>query len=143
MGDPAFRFDRAQGLQILKFPKGFERQYDNHLKLVRHLQQVNVYPRLDLAAYVAKSPNATLARIIALTGSSSEVGKLNRVFYDPKAEAFVATEFRNDWNAISPASSLSNVAAPGCTVDVNGLERDLRAIEEEIAAQNYERAGVD
>lgn len=143
MGDPAFRFDRAQGLQILKFPKGLERQYDNHLKLVRHLKQVNVYPRLDLAAYVARSPNATLARIIALTGSPSEVSKLNQVFYDPKAEAFVGAEFRNDWNAISPASSLSNVAAPGCTVDVNGLERDLRAIEEEIAAQLYEKAAVD
>ena len=48
MGDPAFRFDRAQGLQILKFPKGLERQYDNHLKLVRHLKQVFGAPAYPL-----------------------------------------------------------------------------------------------
>lgn len=138
-----FQFNRSEGLLLLKFPAGFERQFEKHVELVGHLRQANVYPRVDLAAYVATSPSAALSRFIVLTGSSSEIARIDRVFYEPAAEAFVATRCANNWDAISPQASISNVAAPGCMVDVDGLERDLRAIEQEIAAGLYERAPVD
>lgn len=138
-----FQFNRSEGLLLLKFPAGFERQFEKHLELVGHLRHANVYPRVDLAAYAATGSSAALSRFIVLTGSSSEIARIDRVFYEPAAEAFVAARCANNWDAISPQSSISNVAAPGCMVDVNALERDLRAIEEGISAGRYERTPVD
>lgn len=134
---------RSEGLLVLKFPAGFERQFEKHLELVRHLRQAGVYPRVDLAAYAATRPGAALWRLIVLAGSSSEIARIDRVFFDPAAEAFVAARCANNWNAISPRSSVSNVAAPGCTVDAVALERDLLALEEGVATGLYERIPVD
>ncbi len=122
------------GTNILKFPAGFERQYDRHLALASELKRTGVYPVLNVFALKGIAPQASCPRLLVVTGSVEESRKLSKVFYTREAEEFVRGECANDWNAISPASSLSNVPDPGCSVDL----KPFNALVEEIRAGYYD-----
>ena len=112
---PAIQLD--EGVNILKFPDGFDEAYRKHVLLVERLHQAGVYPPLRVYALRATEEGASVPRLIVVTGSRETTARLPDIFYTREAEDFVSKECAGDWNAINPAASLTNVAAPGMSVD--------------------------
>lgn len=123
------------GVTILKFPRGFERQHERHWRLVAELKRSGALP--ELAAHRA-IPKADLPALIILTGPPGAIGALGKVYFTRIAEEFVHRECGGDWQAFNPASSLSNVADPGATVDIHAFNEFTR----QISPANYTMAAL-
>jgi hypothetical protein len=106
-----------EGVNILKFPDGYDEAWRNHVRLVERLRQAAVYPPLRVYALRATGEGASVPRLILVTGSREATARLPDIFYTREAEDFVSKECGGDWNAINPAASLTNVAGPGMPVD--------------------------
>lgn len=122
------------GTNILKFPSGSEAQYQKHMKLIEKLKAAGVYPSLKVYGLRATSSGANCAGLIVVTGTADATRQLSEVFYTPEADDFVATECGGNWNAINPASSLSNIPDHGSSVDL----RPFDSIVQEIRGGSYE-----
>lgn len=123
------------GVTVLKFSRGFERQWERHWRLVAELKRSGALS--ELAAHQA-IPKTDLPALIILTGPPAAIGALGKVYFTKVAEEFVRRECGGDWQAINAASSLSNVADPGCTVDIQALNEFIR----QINPDNYTLAAL-
>jgi len=123
----------AAATSVLVFPPGFELQYERHLALTRALKVAGVYPALKVYGLAAQAPDPPAPRLILMTGSAAETQRLAEAFYTREAEAFVARECGNDWNAINPAASVSNLAEQGLPVD----KRSFDAVMAELRSGRY------
>lgn len=113
------------GVTILKFPRGFEPQWERHWRLVAELKRSGLLP--DLAAHRA-TPRNDLPALIILTGPPGAIGALGKVYFSKVAEEYVRRECGGDWQAINAASSLSNVTDPGTTADIQAVNEFIRKI---------------
>jgi hypothetical protein len=123
----------AAAANILVFPPGMERQYEQHLALTRELKRAGVYPALRVYGLVAEGAAGEARRLLVITGSADETRKLPDAFYTREAEAFIAGQCGGDWGAINPAGSVANLADPGAGVDLRAFE----AVLAEIRAGKY------
>ena len=134
------RFDPGlcvDGLYVLKFPEGFEDAYEKHLSLVEHLKSLSVYPSLTVYALRSATPEASVARLILVTGDRMACEQFSGIFYAPEAERFIAAECAGDWAAINPASSVSSVADAGMSVDFEAVVREAERLARELRAGAY------
>ncbi len=125
----------GKGTTILQFPPGWEKQYENHLKLIAHLQALAVYPRVKVFGLKARAPHAESSRMIILTGSVSELQHLDKVYYKKEAEDFIAREHKNNWDAIEPKSSVGNIPKPGYGLDLSGFEAKILSVHRDYEVE--------
>lgn len=118
------------GTNILKFPSGLERQYQNHLNLTSKLKAAGVYPSLKVYGLKAQQASASCPTLIVITGSVEATQQLPKVFYKREAEEYVNKECGGDWSSINAASSLSNIPDPGCSVNLGPFDSLVREIRQ-------------
>lgn len=125
---------RAAGISVLEFPKGKESNYKLHAAMLEELCSKGLlkeysFWKVDLAG----APD--LCGIIVISGAAAAIaGYVNKAYYLPEAEAFVASRCQNNWSKIDAAATSSDTPAPGCGIDVRGAEKALSSIRALVGA---------
>jgi hypothetical protein len=118
----------GEGIMILRFRR--DMQYQNHLALIRHLQNKRVFPLLRVYALEPGVPVSDKSQLILLTGTMTEAQKVAPLYFTPEAESFVDSRLNGDWNSLNADSTCDNVPMIGCSLDVGSCHQRVEEVLE-------------
>lgn len=128
----------VHGVHILKFPDGFEAAYRNHLSFIEQLKSTWIYPSLDVYGLRSASADASVARLILITGDIAAFEQLNDALYTREAKRVVDSHHGGNCDAINPACSISNLPKAGISIDIAGVIEEVERLRREIRTGAYE-----
>jgi hypothetical protein len=109
-----------EAVQICEFTRMEKRHWEDQFYFLKTCKASGILPQVNCYALISKGEDkdlrdiTTIRHLIIISGMFDEMIKYFDMFYLPKAESIFENLFHSqDWQLISPKSSVGNVAKKG------------------------------
>lgn len=119
---------RTTGIQIMRFLHGQKQKFRMHLELLTELVRKELLEKYDICKLELGGEGGFSGLLFIMGKAEDMVKYASYTYYLQEAEKFVAQQCGNDWSKIDASSTVSDIPAAKCKLDLNATEKSLREL---------------